>query len=81
MICLMLQSVNEESLKKLQEYLCTLQVGRQKVAPLSLVFYIRDTAAETKSQGIGLSYIYLLRTAVYSCIDIYIYIYIYIYII
>ena len=52
----MSQSVNEESLKKLQEYLCTLQVGRQKVAPLSLVFYIRDTAAETKSQGTGLSH-------------------------
>ena len=47
----MLQSVNEESLKKLQEYLCTLQVGQQKVAPVSLVFYIRDTAAETKSSG------------------------------
>ena len=46
----MLQSVNEESLKKLQEYLCTVK-GHRKVAPISLVFYIRDTTARTNSAG------------------------------
>ena len=46
----MLQSVNEESLKKLQEYLCTVK-GHRKVAPISLVFYVRDTTAKTNSAG------------------------------